>query len=77
MLNKDDEDVKIERARIEGGRNNRDVIVVNNLTKVFSRNSYHAVNHLSFGIPHGECFGYAQVLRVEKMLIFCCADFWV
>ncbi len=46
-----------------GGLND-DVVVVEDLTKVFSRKgkrNYHAVDHLTFGIPRGECFGLLGV----------------
>lgn len=59
---KDDADVRDERARIARGGGKKDAIVVEGLTKVFKgrkgRRNYHAVDHLSFGIPAGECFGY-------------------
>ena len=66
-VSQDDNDVRAERARVERGGANKDVIRVENLSKVFSRGNYHAVDHLSFGIPRGECFG----LVVLQSSFFC------
>ena len=62
---RDDEDVLRERLRIEAGTGTaQDVVVVQDLSKVFNgkgRKNHHAVNHLSFGVPRGECFGLLGV----------------
>jgi ABC-2 family transporter protein len=52
----DDDDVLNEQNRVLSGGANSDLIVLSQLTKVFS-NGKVAVNNLSLGIPHGECFG--------------------
>jgi hypothetical protein len=52
----DDEDVIAEQDRVLTGQANNDLIVMNQLTKVFPPHLV-AVNHLSLGIPPGQCFG--------------------
>lgn len=66
-----DSDVKDERARISGGSAN-DLIVVRDLTKVFKSESgpKTAVDHLSFGIPSGQCFGLLGVNGAGKTTTF-------
>ncbi|KAL3877832.1 hypothetical protein ACJMK2_035476, partial [Sinanodonta woodiana] len=56
---KEDKDVSKERLRVQAGYTRHDVLILNDLSKVFKRNkaSYFAVNHLSFGVPKGQCFG--------------------
>lgn len=53
----EDEDVIAEQDRVAAGGANSDLIVLNELTKVYD-NGKVAVNNVSFGIPPGECFGY-------------------
>jgi ATP-binding cassette, subfamily A (ABC1), member 3 len=48
----EDSDVVEEQNRILNGEANSDLIVISELTKVYS-NGKKAVNNLSFGIPHG------------------------
>lgn len=52
----DDDDVLSEQERVLKGEANGDLIVASDLTKVYD-NGKVAVNRLSLGIPHGECFG--------------------
>ena len=52
----DDEDVVAENERIAAGEANTDLIVVDQLSKVYD-NGKVAVNNLSLGIPPGQCFG--------------------
>jgi ATP-binding cassette, subfamily A (ABC1), member 3 len=52
----EDEDVLNEQNRVLSGGANSDLIVLSQLSKVYA-NGKIAVNNLSLGIPHGECFG--------------------
>ncbi|KAL3877830.1 hypothetical protein ACJMK2_035474 [Sinanodonta woodiana] len=56
---KEDNDVSQERLRVQTGYSRGEVLVVNDLSKVFKRDSisFFAVNHVSFGVPKGQCFG--------------------
>jgi ATP-binding cassette, subfamily A (ABC1), member 3 len=53
---REDEDVIAEEERVLSGGANDDLIVVDQLSKIYG-NGKVAVNRLSLGIPHGECFG--------------------
>ncbi|XP_059170728.1 uncharacterized protein LOC131952183 [Physella acuta] len=67
----EDEDVARERDRILHGSNN-DMLIVDNLSKVYRRNwrKFLAVNHISFGVPEGECFGLLGVNGAGKTTTF-------
>lgn len=52
----DDEDVIAEQDRVLSGQANDDLIVMDQLTKVWPPHKV-AVNHMSLGIPPGQCFG--------------------
>ena len=52
----EDDDVVAEQDRVLSGGANSDLIVLSQLSKTYS-NGKKAVNNLSLGIPHGECFG--------------------
>ena len=52
----EDDDVLAEQDRVLSGGANSDLIVLSQLSKTYS-NGKKAVNNLSLGIPHGECFG--------------------
>ena len=52
----DDDDVVNEQDRVLEGRANSDLVVMSDLTKVYDDGKL-AVNRMSLGIPHGECFG--------------------
>lgn len=67
----DDVDVIAEQDRILAGEANNDLIVMNQLTKVFPPHKV-AVNHLSLGIPPGQCFGLLGIngaVRIEMTFI--------
>ena len=51
-----DEDVVAENERVAAGVANNDLIVIDQLKKVYG-NGKVAVNNLSLGIPPGQCFG--------------------
>jgi ATP-binding cassette, subfamily A (ABC1), member 3 len=61
----DDNDVIAEQDRVLSGGANDDLIVINQLTKVFD-NGKLAVNNMSLGIPHGECFGLLGINGAGK-----------
>jgi ATP-binding cassette, subfamily A (ABC1), member 3 len=52
----EDDDVVIEQERVLSGGANDDLIVISEMTKIYS-NGKIAVRNMSLGIPHGECFG--------------------
>ena len=60
-----DEDVATEADRIQSGEGNSDLIVINGLTKVYDGGKL-AVDHLTFGIPAGECFGLLGINGAGK-----------
>ncbi|XP_046856223.1 ATP-binding cassette sub-family A member 7-like [Xenia sp. Carnegie-2017] len=54
----EDSDVMAEKRRILNDEVNEDVLVVKDLTKIFKvpgRRRFAAVDHISLGIPLGEC----------------------
>lgn len=65
----DDDDVLAEQDRVLRGEANNDLIVVNQLTKIYS-NGKVAVNNLSLGIPPGECFGLLGINGAGKVRIY-------
>jgi len=62
-----DEDVAIENERVASGAADDSLIVVNDLTKIYD-NGKRAVDHLSLGVPAGECFGLLGINGAGK----CC-----
>jgi len=60
-----DEDVAIENERVASGAADDSLIVVNDLTKVYD-NGKRAVDHLSLGVPAGECFGLLGINGAGK-----------
>ena len=60
LHDKEDDDIIKERQRIESmndtDRQNQ-ALVIENLTKFYSKSITPAVNRLSFAVPHGQCFG--------------------
>jgi len=52
----EDPDVAAERARVLRGDAKNDAVVVQDMTRVFA-GGHVAVDHLTLGIPAGECFG--------------------
>lgn len=61
----DDQDVVNETERVLAGEANDDLIVLNELTKQYP-NGKVAVNHMSLGIPHGQCFGLLGINGAGK-----------
>lgn len=61
----DDEDVIAEQDRVLSGQANDDIIVLDQLTKVFPPHKV-AVNHLSLAIPPGQCFGLLGINGAGK-----------
>ncbi|CAE7395821.1 ABCA1, partial [Symbiodinium microadriaticum] len=59
----DDEDVAMERVRVDSGGADSDVVRIADMRKVFNTpiGKKVAVNCLSFGIPKGECFGFLGI----------------
>ncbi|KAK7002952.1 ATP-binding cassette sub-family A member 7 [Biomphalaria glabrata] len=70
-LSQEDEDVKREKERILSGSAN-DLLIVSDLSKVYRRNGkdFMAVNHISFGVPEGKCFGLLGVNGAGKTTTF-------
>eukprot|EP00038_Savillea_parva_P020504 m.31532 g.31532 ORF g.31532 m.31532 type:complete len:1880 (-) comp4810_c0_seq1:140-5779(-) len=64
----EDEDVWEERSRVSEGHAKDEAVVVENLTKLFGTKA--AVNKVTFGIPHGECFGLLGVNGAGKTTLF-------
>jgi ATP-binding cassette, subfamily A (ABC1), member 3 len=68
----DDDDVLAEQDRVLSGGSNSDLVVLSQLSKTYS-NGKIAVNQLSLGIPHGECFGLLGINGkfAEPRFLFC------
>eukprot|EP00560_Eucampia_antarctica_P008117 CAMPEP_0197826650 /NCGR_PEP_ID=MMETSP1437-20131217/3581_1 /TAXON_ID=49252 ORGANISM="Eucampia antarctica, Strain CCMP1452" /NCGR_SAMPLE_ID=MMETSP1437 /ASSEMBLY_ACC=CAM_ASM_001096 /LENGTH=1876 /DNA_ID=CAMNT_0043427175 /DNA_START=276 /DNA_END=5906 /DNA_ORIENTATION=- len=60
-----DDDVAEEVNRIYNAEGNDDLIVLSDLTKVYNGTKL-AVDHLTFGIPAGECFGLLGINGAGK-----------
>jgi ATP-binding cassette subfamily A (ABC1) protein 3 len=60
-----DDDVANEVTRIHDGQGNSDLIVLNDLTKMYNDTKL-AVDHMTFGIPAGECFGLLGINGAGK-----------
>ncbi|XP_039280718.1 phospholipid-transporting ATPase ABCA1 isoform X2 [Nilaparvata lugens] len=71
-LGKEDEDVRAERIRINQNQAIDDILVIKNLTKVYSRfkDSRPAVNQVCAGIKRGECFGLLGLNGAGKTTTF-------
>ena len=69
---KEDVDVKHEKERILNNdqRKVQDVLQVKDLSKKYSRKAKMAVDHLSFGVKPGECFGLLGVNGAGKTTTF-------
>lgn len=62
----DDSDVVTEEERVLSGEANNELIVLDQLTKVFD-NGKKAVNKVSLGIPPGQCFGLLGINGAGKV----------
>ncbi|XP_054835573.1 phospholipid-transporting ATPase ABCA7 [Eublepharis macularius] len=69
-LGEEDEDVAKERKRILSGKHRGDILVLQDLTKVYRMNKKPAVDRLCMGIPPGECFGLLGVNGAGKTSTF-------
>nr|AIN44098.1 ATP-binding cassette sub-family A member 1 [Laodelphax striatellus] len=71
-LAKEDEDVRAERIRINQNQAIDDILVIKNLTKVYSRfkDARPAVNQVCAGIKRGECFGLLGLNGAGKTTTF-------
>lgn len=72
----EDEDVIAEQERVLGGGANEDLVVISELTKMYSGGKL-AVNNMSLGIAPGECFG---LLGINGKLDLCLLSelfYWV
>ena len=67
----EDDDVIAEQNRVLEGDANDDLIVISQMSKVYS-NGKIAVNGMSLGVPHGECFG---LLGINGTYTVCCIPF--
>ena len=70
--NLEDEDVKHEMERILSKTNKElaDVLIVKDLSKKYTRKGKLAVDHLTFGVKPGECFGLLGVNGAGKTTTF-------
>ncbi|XP_043833750.1 phospholipid-transporting ATPase ABCA7 isoform X2 [Dromiciops gliroides] len=66
----EDEDVRLERERVQQGATQGDVLVLKDLTKIYPGQKKPAVDHLCVGIPPGECFGLLGVNGAGKTSTF-------
>ncbi|KAF6343916.1 ATP binding cassette subfamily A member 4 [Rhinolophus ferrumequinum] len=66
----EDDDVAEERQRIIRGGNKTDILILNELTKIYSGTSGPAVDRLCVGVRPGECFGLLGVNGAGKTTTF-------
>ncbi|XP_068775738.1 phospholipid-transporting ATPase ABCA7 isoform X2 [Struthio camelus] len=69
-LGEEDEDVARERAKVGSAPRATDVLVLQDLTKVYWRRKVPAVDRLCVAIPPGECFGLLGVNGAGKTSTF-------
>ncbi|XP_042678296.1 glucosylceramide transporter ABCA12 [Centrocercus urophasianus] len=71
-VTEEDGDVQAERVRVESGKADFDVVLLQNLTKIYHlpHKRIVAVKNISLGIPAGECFGLLGVNGAGKTTIF-------
>ncbi|KAL5018720.1 hypothetical protein ScPMuIL_004442 [Solemya velum] len=69
---KEDEEVRNERHRVQSGFTQNDAVVVRDLSKVFKRGQreFLAVDHINFGVSKGECFGLLGINGAGKTTTF-------
>ena len=60
----------LQERVLQGGKNLSDVLLVTDLSKKYSRKGKLAVDHLSFGVKSGECFGLLGVNGAGKTSTF-------
>ena len=60
----------LQERVLQGGQNLKDVLLVTDLSKKYSRKGKLAVDHLSFGVKSGECFGLLGVNGAGKTSTF-------
>ncbi|XP_064626259.1 phospholipid-transporting ATPase ABCA1-like isoform X3 [Lineus longissimus] len=67
-----DDDVLHEKERVLSGAAKGDTLLLENLTKVYkTQNGYYtAVDHLTIGVPKGQCFGLLGVNGAGKTTTF-------
>ncbi|XP_064455881.1 phospholipid-transporting ATPase ABCA1-like isoform X2 [Ornithodoros turicata] len=65
----EDNDVYAERIRVSSDAGKSDVLKIMDLVKVY-HGRHPALNHVSFGIPKGECFGLLGVNGAGKTTLF-------
>ena len=70
----EDTDVATERARLANTQIQElcdsDSLILHEVTKYYGSSSYLAVNHISVGIPQGECFGLLGINGAGKTTTF-------
>ncbi|XP_072556139.1 phospholipid-transporting ATPase ABCA1 isoform X2 [Paramormyrops kingsleyae] len=69
-LGPEDQDVAKERERVKSGNARNDLLVMNDLSKVYRVGRKPAVDRLCLGIPPGECFGLLGVNGAGKTSTF-------
>ncbi|KAK3771496.1 hypothetical protein RRG08_059535 [Elysia crispata] len=76
VVSSEDEDVAMERERVQARGKLDDMLVVQGLSKIYRQGwSLHspkkvAVNNITFGVPDGECFGLLGVNGAGKTTTF-------
>ncbi|GFO38867.1 ATP-binding cassette sub-family a member 1, partial [Plakobranchus ocellatus] len=72
VVGSEDEDVARERERVRVGAPSDNMLVVDNLSKVYRRGwrKFLPVDHITFGVPEGECFGLLGVNGAGKTTTF-------
>nr|CAD7439812.1 unnamed protein product [Timema bartmani] len=65
----EDEDVAAERCRVRAGETQDDILLLDNITKVY-KSKKPAVNRLCLGVKRGECFGLLGLNGAGKTSTF-------